>query len=717
VSDWKAFEIKIPGKDLLESVRGILETLLIFLEILKAILQTIQMFLIDFGNPLRALIEALLKLILQLFESLKRTGLYGYFDVPNPTIDPNFDRFRGGYQAFTERFKASLFDSKDPFRPQPAPGINKSGFVIIVADAESVFGMLRLLAILLRFFGKDSIAPQYPAPSNLKVFPAGKKPGALGGESIDPILQVASVFGAKLEGLAVEWSLATNQFPPDPGFSDILPTISSELIPQKWLIEKTSVAGGPPTKVIEDETRFEDKKGKRVKRKKQIRDEHGDFWREFEQYIVIDPTQNTSTFLLGQLGKFRYIDTDVTEDTTYYYRVRAFSGSLDVSGTSLNLKDPETPQNGGESIQKWPSTDTNDPAIMGRPSGITTGRVPKSVPADFDVIAVLNATFRAAFALGFHLEASPDATFDEEGVNTGDTPVAQVGRGSLLNLAGPLGRIVPNLNFGALGGVQGGQGTDVPDDTPVDNPDVTYNYFSVKAQAARLTNGVAATLLENSGMLTSLRDLYKSLPKAISGGKGYLESVSSIEELVINFTKVPDDFPEKYHRLVYQTYSFAYTSLEVRLNVLNAVRFLKSFTLGGVPPDWVSISLLRDIIPFSGQFIYELLARIDALLEAFKSALDEIKAFIDLLIRKIDVLERFIKFLIEILNYLDSFSAGFYFLSVPDTDGGIPAWIQAIDTAGGTKPPSGPGGYTGGVALAYSGPNVEAFATAFSLIF
>ena len=214
MSDWKALQIKIPGKDLLEQVRSILETLLIFLEILKAILETISLFLIDFGNPLRALIEALLNLILQLFEALKRTGLFGYFDVPNPLKDPGFDRFKGGYKGFTQRFKASLFDSKDPFRPQPAPGINRSGFVIIVADAEAVFGMLRLIKILLRFFGKDLLSPLYAAPANVKVFPAGQKPGALGGTSVDPILQVASVFGAVLKGLAIEWSLATNQFPP-----------------------------------------------------------------------------------------------------------------------------------------------------------------------------------------------------------------------------------------------------------------------------------------------------------------------------------------------------------------------------------------------------------------------------------------------------------------------------------------------------------------------
>jgi len=722
VSDWKSFAIKIPGKDLVEKVRGILETLLVFLEILKAILETISLFLIDFGNPLRVLIEALLTLILQLFESLKRTGLYAYYDVPNPIKDPGFDRFRGGYQAFVERFKASLFDSKDPFRPQPAPGSNQSGFVLIVADAESVFGMLRLIKILLRFFGKEFRSAQFVAPANVKVFPAGQKPGALGGTSVDPILQVASVFGVTLKGLAIEWSLATNQYPPDPGFNDLVASMSSEFIPQKWLIEKTSRSGGPEVVTAKDETRFEDKRGRPLKRVKKVRDENGDYFRKFEKYIVLDPSTNTEAFFLGQLGTFRYIDTDVTKDKTYYYRVRAFSGPLDVSsGGTLDLPDPEKSQVTGDLIQRWPSKDRLDPVVMGRPSGIITGRVP-NVPANFDLIEALKNTFRMAFALGFHLELSPDATFDSNGYPTNGTTTIQIGRGSLSNLAGPLGQLFPEVELAAIFGVgfsDAGTSERVePDPVSGQYPNVVHNYFNVKAQSARLSSMVAQSLIENSGLLIPLRDLYQgAIPKSVSGGGYFSSGITTIEKMVTQFCRLPDNFPATYDPKVYETYKFAYTDPASRLNCLAVIRYIKSFTLGGTPPDWIQVSLLRDIIPWSGAMIYELLARIDALLEAFKSALSELKAFIDLLIRKIDALERFVKFLIEILNYLDLFSVGFYFLAVPSTDKGIPGWIEAVDMAGGTPPPSGPGGYTAGVALAYAGPNVDVFATAFSIIF
>jgi hypothetical protein len=343
---------------------------------------------------------------------------------------------------------------------------------------------------------------------------------------------------------------------------------------------------------------------------------------------------------------------------------------------------------------------------MGRPSGIVTCRIP-NIPADFDVITALENTFKMAFALGFHNPLDPTATFDANGRPTGSTSATKVGQGSLMNLGGALSDIIPT----AISSVQKNPVTE-------EYPDVVQNYLSVKFQSSRLAQVVGASLLENSAMLNPLRDLYQgAIPLPIPSVGNFKGSNSTIEKMVTAFNNIPDDFPSADHPEVYLTSNSAFKDVNTRLNLLQAVTLIKSFTLGGTPPDWTSVSLLRDIIPWSGQFIYDLLNRIDALLDAFKSAIEEIKAFIDTVVRKIDILERFIKYLIEILNYLDSFSAGFYFLSVPSTAGGIPGWISAIDNAGGTKPPSGPGGYSAGVSLAYAGTNIDSFVTAFNLIF
>jgi hypothetical protein len=590
--------------------------------------------------------------------------------------------------------------------------------VLIVADAETIFGMLRLIKILLRFFGKELTSAKYTAPANVRIFPAGTLPSSVSGagsvaggtisqSNIDPILQVVNVFGATLKGFAIEWSLSTNQYPPDPGFNDLLASVSSELIPQSWLIEKTSNPGGPVTLTLDAETNFEDKRGRAIKRKIPVRDENGDYFRVFEKYIVIDPTNATPTFILGQLGKFRYLDSLVDKDTTYYYRIRAFSGPLVVTvNNTIEFPAPEQKADTGEYIQRWPSSDPNNPVIMGRPSGILTCRLP-NIPANFDVITVLENTFKMAFALGFHNPLDPTATFDVNGRPTGSTPATRVGQGSLVNLGGALSDIIPT----ALSSIQQNPVTE-------EYPNVVQNYLSVKFQASSLAQVVGSSLLENSAMLNPMRDLYQgAIPLPIPSTGNFKGSNSTLEQMVTAFNIIPEDFPSAEHPEVYATSNAAFKDVNTRLNLLQVVTFIKSFTLGGTSPDWTSISLLRDIVPWSGQFIYDLLNRIDALLDAFRSANDEIKAFIDTVVRKINILERFIKYLIEILNYLDSFSAGFYFLSVPSTAAGIPGWIAAIDKAGGTKPPSGPGGYSAGVSLAYAGTNVDAFSTAFNLIF
>ena len=104
-------------------------------------------------------------------------------------------------------------------------------------------------------------------------------------------------------------------------------------------------------------------------------------------------------------------------------------------------------------------------------------------------------------------------------------------------------------------------------------------------------------------------------------------------------------------------------------------------------------------------------------MDAFSGVLQEIKDFIDLLIRKINALERFIKFLIQLMEYVLSLDVSCYVLNVSGVTKGIPELIDAVDNAGGEKPPLDPGGYSAGVVLAYVAPNIAIYETAFGLIF
>jgi hypothetical protein len=722
VANWQPFIIQVPGKDLLEPVRNVLETLLIFLDILKALLDTIKIFLVDFGNPIRALVEALIALIQELFLSLKATGVFAYFDVPDPTKDPNFDQVSGGFPAFVERFKASLFDPQDFNRPQPRQGSTQSGFVILMVDASQPFALIARIKQLLRFFGKEFSSPRYEPPVNLKALPVGDKG--------DPILSVASIFtSGPIKALELMWTLPTSLETPDPGFSDVVTKVARELIPPQFLIERSTL--NPASSKIDisalgnadsvGQVEYDLKQFTGVQNVNQavlvrttLRDEYQDPVVKFQKYTVIGQLDIES--ILGQLGTFRYIDTDVESDRTYFYRVRAFSGDLNVSENQVAF--PTTVKNLTFSVESktpvmaWPG----DGVVMGKASGIVSASVPRSVE-NFDVIEVLQRLLQTAFSLDFHIQLSEGAKFDDLGFPSDDTSPTEVGRGSLTNLASALAVFESFLIIGDLSRANTLNESFQPDPITGGTPELPWQKASVRKQAARLADAVASSFLQaGSESVTGFRDLMQlALPAGPITTQGTIAGSTNLEQVVRGFTVESDD--RSIMLKAAETFVSGYTDVTLRQNVLVAVRYIKSYSLGGVPVDWISVAPLRDIIPWSGQMIYDLLDKVQALLDAFKGTMDEINAFIDLLERKIEALERFIEFLINILDFIAELEVGAYMLNVPDITGSAQAWVDAIDTAGGVKPPSGPGGYSAGVSFGYVASDISAFKTAFTVIF
>jgi len=726
--NWEALSIQIPGEDLLEGARKGMEALMAYLEVVKALLETVKVFLVDFGNPIKPLVEAVLQLVLDLFETLRRTGLYGWFDVPNPLVDPNFNRFVGGFPAFINRFKAGLYDPRDPNRPQPVDGATQGGFLIIVADAEDPLALMRYIETLMRFFGKEFTTPQYQAPANFKVLPVG--------DAGDPILAVTKIFQFQPDKIAVEWSLPPVTSPGDPGFSDLIQAASMNFVPPRFLIEKSEInpavgeinistsdvsqlsdpaAAGPVT--MNQQTYFRVRgREELITRKIRLFDQNEDPFLKFQKYLVVDAKTETATFLLGQLGTFRYIDTEVEQNKTYYYRVRAFSGSLAVSGTSVSFKAPQTNVIDQNPYLEWPAQDSSNPPVMGKASPIAQIMIP-TYPEKFDVIENLRRLFQTAFSLNFHLPLPspvPEGTFID-GVAVDPT---DIGKNSLTALAGPLlsFEAVP-LVGDSVSSVAAVTAKFQPDPATGLLPENPWNDSRVVYNASRLSIIVSGAMLTANAAVAFKTLMEGPFPKGIPQVEGL--NAKNISEMVFRITEVQHpqtDGVEALQRAA-ELYGKVFDDREVRLNVLAAVKFCTAFTLVGAPPDWIQISLLRDIAPWSGQIIYELLAKMQALLDAYAGVISELKVFIDLIVQKIDTLERFLEYLVSILDFVEGLSLGFYILMVPETSGGVGEWISLIDNAGGTPPPSGPGGYTGGVSIAYVAPDVKPYADALKLIF
>jgi len=774
MASWEGFSIQIPGQNLLKPVKSILQTLLIFLEIAKALLEVIKAFLLALGNPLIALLEALIALIEALFKSMQQTGLYAYFDVPEPWSDPNFKRVAGGFQAYKQRWKGSLLDARDSHRPQPTSFLS-GGFFMFVVDAEEPLSLIQLVKSLLAFFKHPShfVAPQYPPPVHVKATPL--KPG-----SGDPILSVADMFQTQATDLALEWKLPGIVPTGDVGFSGITSQIVQNFRVPNWLIEvgltppaqtitiSPDITGNFDTSAMTSGTNtgrlvqtittpFTDPRhiGNYLMGMAPVLDDYYDPVIKMSYYFIVD---GFSAFLAAQLGTVRYVVPNVPLDQNIYFRVRAFFGTLDTSPASgtnvsnavmVNWRSPlVAQQKDGSGIFQlpWPSADTTVQMSMGKPSTMIHTKI-STIP-NIDVIGDITAIFQAAFSLNFHVSlppATPTGQVDSRGnpvyapqFDSAGNPIlplttANIGQGSCTTLAGGVaGAIFPAP-------VTGFSAADFqPDPVTHEVPQQPWQNTSVIFQSKRLAIRFANILMEQGG---SVLQSFKTLLRGPMPAGGVSITWSSgvptyLEELVLYMTKVesvPPDLGPSVNASVAAVlaqalptttvtytdalaYSQAFVDTNTRRNVLAAVNFLLDLNYQGVPPDWLSVSLL-DLIPWSGQLIYDLIAKIQALVDAFQGIVQEIINFINMLERKINTLEQFIEYLISILNFLINLEVGFYLLAAPSVSGDVSNWLSLIDTAGGNVPSSGPSGYTAGICLAFLGPNVGAIASAFALLF
>jgi hypothetical protein len=457
-----------------------------------------------------------------------------------------------------------------------------------------------------------------------------------------------------------------------------------------------------------------------------LRDDVGEPVIKFQQYLKV----GVGLDVLGQLGRFRYVDTDVQKDKTYYYRVRPYSGSLNINEVGKKLNNmPTSPAqlaagvegNSQQRFFKWPSASA-DEVVMGKPTGIIRTTLPPDV-GDFDVVENLRRLFQSCFSLNFHLplpKTTPGGNppqFDSQGAPAGDTPANFVGMGSLVNQAGQLAAFEGQLVLELLAGLDSpGQAFEGDGLQQVTMP---WQRFNVRRQSGRIADGVASALLQSGGTnVQTFRDFMRGpLPRGPIGTQsGTLAGkTSTLEAVVFAFTTPVDE--EENDPVVLTTFQDAFADVPLRQNLLVVVQFLKNFSLGGAPVDWISVAPLRDIIPWAGQFLYDILDKIQALIDAYKGFLDEIIAFIELIERKINALEKFIQFLIDILNFIESLQFGVYLLAVNGLSGDVSTWITEIDNAGGDIPQSGTNGYSAGIGLAYVAADPGPFIAAFSLIF
>jgi hypothetical protein len=369
---------------------------------------------------------------------------------------------------------------------------------------------------------------------------------------------------------------------------------------------------------------------------------------------------------------------------------------LDVHDGQLLFADPQSVDGREEPRVVWPATsgDPDATCVVGKASAIVAVRLPPlrtGAAATFDVMGNLRRVFQAGFTCDFHRAA--------------ETP-NPVGQGSMTKLAGPAAAYSSEALLDRIRKAGGNTTKDRVTALLASSSIIEYPWENrgVRRQSARLADAVGSSFLESGGTtLETFRTLLQ-VPN-ILGTLTLEQALAALTDPDLDDLRQGESFDK------------AYGDATFREALLDVVGFLRNFTGGGVSPDWISVSPLRDIVPWSGEILYSLLDKIQALVDAFNGVVTELKDFISLLQRKIDTLERLLEQLISVLDFIESLQIGAFVLVVPQISGTVNDWVQEVESAGGTVPPTGPGGYSAGVALSYVAPDVTAISSAFSLIF
>jgi len=651
MSRWKSIDLSdiIPAKDAAEHVKDTAESILSVFAAVKLVLQTIRAFLLDLGNPIRALLQAIIVQIQTILNDLDQAGIYTLMVVPEPGPNGDYENIKGGIDNFVYTLQMSLEDRDDPNRPQFSAEASVGGFML-VADSGNIIPIIEAISSLLKLFGQKKEVT-LPAPN-----PVAARLVGPGSQLISGMMSLAGL-GDDSPDVMVQWS--------------------STSLGNDWWVERSDYANGLPYIITRNVDGTFDPVPRIATSPEEIvsltEDElvgvgvGGEVIRYFEPIGVVMATGDVDnpdvpdaanvdilTGITGFLtGTYRYIDDTIVategEAKTVYYRVRAVSGN---------------PEIGVNSNGRLVVTNSD---ILGTPSYPMPVVIP---PPGLGSIAEIVSTILCA---GYNVGAPVLEDIDG---NRGADIIREIA---------PI--LTPPDGFGA--------GVDVDRENTGHVRMATTKYFGSLLGSAlgltrmdyeRLYTNVMATLYRMPSAWQSITNAYVNSMEQVNRwrGPGPLETGDPfINEELISIEASEAD----------------------RSAIDTLVRMLVRY---GVPtgrePNWITFRPLRDLLPPISELFNMLISELRAILEAYDSLIKSIVDAIDLLTARIQAIEALIKRIEALILEILSLRGGFYMLYVPEVNG-LGEFISAIQQAE-DGPISSPDAYTAGVVGVYGGPSI-----------
>jgi hypothetical protein len=440
-------------------------------------------------------------------------------------------------------------------------------------------------------------------------------------------------------------------------------------------------------------------------------------------------------------GKYKFLDTDLENGKTYYYRVRAFFGDARdyvelekvTNSDSVTLSSlDKVIQKGNQKIIRFKDM------TLGQPSNVVKGFVPRALPESQSAIAFniyddLNRSIQAGVLLNFELPKSYPVDNQLSTPVTGNPSSLQEDQlGSLLDFpTNTPFRDQQRTGWGTLGQLGNQVG---PLKGSVKNSQELRENVVFQATCRRLTNTVLNSIVSNPELHDILvnqwsnfvKGTVESLEQDSSGGRtwgfanitngitsdsaGKIDDYLSLEEsygpgvaitgpvpIIANgintgLSKQPTSVNER-QRL--QLAEFLRTALSVN-NTNTGYLAWYSVTVGDLFPD---------VVPF----VFDLQQFLLSLVKALQSALQEIEEIIETLLAQIRALEQVIETIIQIINILDVDVSVSILLSGPTTNGSAGSLVQDLINST-NKPGDSPFGLHSGMVFTFGGPGASAVA-------
>lgn len=723
MSEWSSIKINI---DPLAKLRPPLKSMLSVLEtveaVLEALLALIKMFSLDLLNPLRAIIALLLAAIRAILNQIKATGFAVLLvrpDFRRSDLRAVFNSVSGGYAAFESKVLGKFYDESDPFRPTYTSGMHVA-MAILYIGAESAGDLMSEIIALLNLIKHPMDDLGLAAPVSLKVSTPTK--------SGDPVSQFWQLFmpSDANKSLVLEWKLPTSAsgIGSPTAVGQIAASLPSYNLGQKFIIER-SEADHPSGELLY--AHLESKtQGKRVENtirrynvasvstRVVVKERGGGNYRFFRKRMKVD----NWTYMGGLTGTYRYIDTQLEEGKTYYYRVRTYMGTLSEKYVDATIDNPDTAalQLTKQDPQFGWVIDYGSGVTVSNPSAVVKGFVPPQVSNSeiFDLYKDLLNAVLVGLLLNFELPY-PDASDNAKQRDQ------KTGWGTLSMLAGPIG---------------------IFKSSSPNSADFVKEPF-LKPAVRRAINPVLEKLRTQPQLIRRLEKMW------VAGVKGTVTKVTS--EVGFEFTAaglggvkaVTDDQQIRPAWGVYgvigdvtdatrldikrylglESSSYGVTagalyegpvplegsssnafgisvSVQERSDLADLLRVALSVGSQSSYMQWYSVTI-GDLFPALVPFMFDFEQWILALLKAVESALKEITDIIETLLQRVRDLEQLLKAIIALLEMLNiDLTVSFLWVT---GNNGLDDLVQGLMTSE-NKPGSKPYGLHSGYVMTAGGP-------------